>query len=331
MNDSKKLLLYCLRSLGLFASILMFAVYNQASMRRLSVSIYIRCLAFVCACKMLYHMIVIEHFYKQLTRSDVSEKMITYFTILFVPIMVWFQVMASFDRFLVILFPTKLLFVHRQFTQRICVATVIVYNMLFYSCTLLKYRTIRLESDSQRRQDAIKQARLVKTLSIFDLANSLLAPVSIMCILSIGIVMGILKAYRQIESSSGSSPTLTRKTLKDIKFGVTVIVLNVSFFLFFGIWRAYSVLDQSVFAFLTDHQDSYSIRLLGLILKSLGEFYFSTIFFVQLAVNGLVRRELWQVFTLVWRTLRDKLNYMLNPVSSSSSIQTSQELPLQTF
>lgn len=68
--------------------------------------------------------------------------------------MAWLQVAASYDRLLIISLPTWLSFLRRPFAQRLILAMVFLYNMIFYSCAILKFKIIRTESDY--KQEDIK-------------------------------------------------------------------------------------------------------------------------------------------------------------------------------
>lgn len=56
----EKLLRYFFKAIGLVCNILMFSVYNQMSMRRLSASIYFGFVAIVFICKVLNYFLVCE-------------------------------------------------------------------------------------------------------------------------------------------------------------------------------------------------------------------------------------------------------------------------------
>lgn len=321
IDKFEKKVVYFWGSISLFGSILMLTVYFQPSMRgRLSMSIYFRGMAFMCAAKVVYEIILVEYAYPRLQNSYFAYKLVAFLSTMFAPITVWLQVMANFDRFLVILFPSRFSFLRGTFAQRFIVAIIVVYNMIYQICNLTSLSIFNRKPDEYFR-----------TYVVFNLLNCPIVPSIILIALSVAILVGIVKTRRHFKSSK-PNPIVKRKSLKDIKFGVTMIALNISLLSFYGVWRAYyAIVDQDMFEYLQDSRISLYLRCFGLVIKKINEAYFSTIFFVQLLVNNIVRKELWKMLTNIWSCISGRLAGIFNRFSSSSSSYntTSQEPPIQ--
>lgn len=321
IDKFEKKLVYFWGSISFFGSILMLAVYYQPSMRgRLSMSIYFRGMAFMCAAKVIYEIILLEYAYPRLQHSYFAYKLVSFMSTLFAPITVWLQVVANFDRFLVILFPSRFSFLRRTFAQRLIVATIVVYNIIYQICNLTSLSIFERKPDNYFR-----------TYVVSILLNCPVVPSIIWIALSVVILVGILRNRRHLKSSKPNTIVI-KKTQKDIKFGATMIALNISLLSFYGLWRAYyALVDQDMFDYLNDSRISFYSRCFGLVIKKITEVYFSTILFVQLLVNSIVRKELWKMLTKISNCIRGKLAEVFNHCfsSSSSSHRTSQEPPIQ--
>lgn len=136
---------YSFHSLGLVGNILLFVVYSQPSLRRLSVSVYFRCLAVVSSWQILFFFLTLSYWNQLALSSQASYKIITYISELCLPTLSWLEVAATLDRFLSILFSMRVKFLKKRSIQFTVVASVLVYNMLFYSCVLFKLEIPNLD------------------------------------------------------------------------------------------------------------------------------------------------------------------------------------------
>ena len=96
---------HAIQILGLIGNILMFFVYSQKNLRKLSISTYLRCVAVFCACQNIVLLLpLFINSYKIFNTSLLLCKLMNYFWILFGPLAAWFETIASLDRFITILF-----------------------------------------------------------------------------------------------------------------------------------------------------------------------------------------------------------------------------------
>lgn len=272
--------------LGLVGNVLMFLVYHQgSSLRRLSVSIYFRCFAVLCALQNIYNFLLIQDLTQFADNSEFLFKIKNYLISLINPILIWLEIVASFDRFLTIVYPMKFTFIRRRLCQYLCILIVVFCNMAYYSIILFKSRRIRYEEGENL--DSVTS--LSSLLGIMDFLNSLAVPFLLMTVLSAVTFVGVRRAHRRIRQSMRTDDS-SRRTSRNIKFGVTMISLNLTFFFFNMPCRVFGIGGFNPYDYMTE---MFMFFLFGSILRDFFESYFSIIFFVQLAVNSLVRREVF--------------------------------------
>lgn len=271
---------YSFHSLGLIGNILLFFVYSQPSLRRLSVSIYFRCLAVMSSWQILFFFLIIPNFNRLALSSQVFYKIISYVSELCLPILSWLEVAATLDRFLTILFSMRVKFIKKKSIQLAIVASVIIYNMIFYSCILFKLEIPNLEN-------IFTFLAFRETMNMMNLYNSSIVPFAIMILLSIATFSGVLRAHIRMKSSSSNVRRTNNRTLvRDIKFGATLVVLNLFYFIFIVFYRLQDYIDINPF-----YNHSMVYRVFEIIQRDLSQYYYQISFFIQIAVNSLVRKE----------------------------------------
>lgn len=272
-----------MHTFGLVGNSLMFVVYHSGgNLHQLSVSIYFRCMAIVCSCQNVYFLFWIEYLCRLSSRSELFYKLFNYVQNLFVSIAVWLEVAASLDRFLTIVFPIHVAFIKKPLVQRIIIAMVVFYNMGFYSCILVKMN-YRVEE-----KDYESQANFMNTLYVMDLANSSAVPFAIMFVSSVATFVGVVRSHRRAKSL-GRLTNSQRILTRDMKFGVTLIVLNALFFSFNSIYRLNNVVHINPF---DPRRQTVMFFVFASIISNLSEYYYSLNFYVQFSVNSLVRKQI---------------------------------------
>lgn len=306
---AEKIFRFSMHTFGLVGNSLMFVAYHTGSLRQLSVSIYFRCMAIVCSCQNVYFLLWIEYLCRLSSRSELFYKLFNYAQNLFVCISVWLEVAASLDRFLTIVFPIHVSFIKKPLVQRIVIAMVVFYNMAFYSCILVKMN-YRVEE-----KDYESQANFMNTLYVMDLANSSAVPFSIMFVSSVATFVGVVRSHRRAKSLgrlTSSQRTLTR----DMKFGVTLIVLNALFFSFNSIYRLNNVAHINPF---DPRKQTVMFFVFASIISNLSEYYYSLNFYVQLWVNSLVRKQISKLVVVNFIKFKTFLWDKNRPISGSNN------------
>lgn len=269
-----------INSMGLVGNLLMLVIFSRgANLRRLSVSFYIRCMSISCICVNIYYIIQVTYLQpmerKHSTRQLVL-KLLAYVERLIISVSVWLEVAATLDRFLTIVSPRRKQLLHNAGMQRSIVAGIVLFNMTYYSYILIE---ISQNHDYSPR-----------ILNIMDMVNQSAVPFAIMFVASVATFLGVLKSHRRINSIKRTrNSTLAR----DIKFGITIIVLNVIFFIFNVLYVLHKCVEMNPFDV---NKKQISARFLFVSIFYLYEYYYSIYFYVQLTVNNQVRREFFKIF-----------------------------------
>lgn len=300
LNRIEYILKTTIQCFGLIGSLLMLVVYYQASLRKLSLSIYFRYAAAICAYRSI-DQLVLNQFYVDLARiSQIFGDLAFYLSNLFVPISVWLEVAVSLDRLVTILFPYRFTFIQKKLFKCLVIAGIFVANMGLYLFHLIGTGYLFLISGISEN-DTAGRLTIRNFKNILDLVSSAAIPFAIMLVSSIAILAGVLKARRRINTTGLGRTALHRKLLRDINFGVTMIVLNVLFFIFIGIYRMNVEFRINPFNRKT-HLLSHLV--FEVIVFYLSDFYYMLNFYFQLAINSLIRKELVETFARVWTKLR---------------------------
>lgn len=283
-------------SLGLIGELLMFVIYYQPSLRKLSVSVYFRSMALVGLFKCIYLFTVFKQLFETQPNLSLSHEIVIYVNSLFVPISVWLEVAASFDRFVTISFPMRFRFIQKRLVQRTTVLVLVIYNMGFYVNTITSVWTKGFLSLEDR-------LRYYYILYLMDLVNSSALPFFLMMLMSVAMFASVLRVHRRMKRTVGRIiGAQNRRLVRDIKFGVTILVLNVLFFIFIGIFRLHKLVRINPF----DRSANYFYFLLfESLMMNISEYYYLSNFYVQLAINSVVRSELLKIFTCMVNKIRE--------------------------
>lgn len=286
---------------GLVGSALMFVVYSQRSLQRLSLSIYFRSMAIACLCQCIDNLIIYDHFYV-LNRASIYIINFTNFLWKMIgPLSAWLEMLASFDRFMVILFPLKFRFIQNRCVQRALVLILVFSNTLIYLHYFFTIPPIYGLFCDFSYENSFCLIKIDNILLMIDFLNGTAIPFTVMFALSVCTFAGVCRAHRRIRSFSSSSSSSSRtnnissqrKLRRDIKFGVSMVVLNLLFFVFVGVNRLNELIGINPF---DPSAQIFSNYVFSLVLNNLSENYYLLNFYFQLAVNSLVRKELTNLF-----------------------------------
>lgn len=306
--------------IGLVGNLLMFVVYSQSNMRILSVSIYFRSMAPVAFSHIVFKYFFIIDWEIFVYHSNALFKILHYIALLFIPILVWFEVAASFDRLLTILFSPTVIFHQKRLAQSLIVSFIVVYNMAAYSIFAIRAEFINGHKFDLELTE--KMHLLEESLFLFELINDSVVPFVLMLGFSLVTFVGVLKVHRRIKltkrSNMISSSTHQHRTLiRDIKFGITMIVLNVMFFVSIFMHRLnFTFNTMNPFNFNTQFM-AYLVY--DTVLNGLYTYYYMIMFYIQFSVNNLVRKETRRLFVRIFATFTQYLNKLFNCRLSSSS------------
>lgn len=294
-----------IQSLGLVGNLLMFAVYFKSSLRKMSISMYFRCMAVLGVCQSVVNLAGWLCPVLFLEESAVFCRLFGFLLFYSKPTLAWLEILAGLDRFLTVVFPFRFKFLKRSRTQVVLSAIVLSYNA---AC----YWKILFQTYQHFTECSIDFHGYLRKL---DFINAAAVPFVVMGFLSVVTLVGVLRAHLRVRSASVTSKTPSnysnnRILVRDIRFGVTMIVLNVSFLLMNLPYRVFFNLNWT--------QIEYKTRIiLTYIFQDLFEMYYSTFFYVQLAVNKLIRHELLGIFSSVLRTMLRIFQFKKKKASST--------------
>lgn len=283
--------------LGLIGNTLMFIVYCQSSLRKLSISVYFRAIAIV---NLIINLVMTQRYIASLLAQDFTNysqfvcKTLNFVIIINGAISAWLEVVAGLDRFLAIVYPTRCLFIRKTYFSLILIAILLVYNVAFYAQILFDFDLDKnYKSCISNRQNEIDK---------MDFYNSTAVPFAIMILTSLATLISVIKSRRRMESSmrhDGSRSSRTR--MRDIKFGATLIIINITFLLLNAPRRFFYYMEYFYFL------PVFYIFLLNEIVVFFYDLFYSTSFYLQILVNNLVRRQFCDLINKMIAKVRDCL------------------------
>lgn len=300
---------------GLASNVLMFIVFNGRALRKNSVSIYFRAIAIS---DIAMNLIFLKYFHSYASKSKFENASVfmcktTVFVISALsPIPAWFLVTASFNRFITIVFPMKFALLKKAQFARILITFILIFNMAIYAFLFVNANL--LKNSSSISSNVSKQNNMTswnETLAycdvdkestgvflILDFVNTTVAPFTILLASTVATLIGVQLVHKRAQKYRGSSSKSKshhhhHHQVRDLKFAITMIILNVVF-LVFKIPK-FLVFIGNVFNLLNylDEDQLVKIKYVYEILLSL---FYTIDFPLQLATNSLVRNQFLMLF-----------------------------------
>lgn len=271
------LLQIIIQVLGIVGNFSILISYFQSSLRKLSVSIYMRGMAIFYMFELI-RWLLYNRLHPNYDHSNVTCKLLIYLLYIFVPIGIWFEVVASFDRLLSIIYPMRFYFLRKTWFQILMVILIIVYNLAFYFRVFFDFslQTIALSN----LKVSVYCDTTNNSITFADFINITVLPFVLMMFSSIAIFVGVVQAQKQIRFKKLNQKSMIRNR-RNIKFGITIISLN---FLFL-----FMVLPLNLVNLFRIHGlIGYYVHI---ILNLVYQLYFAMNFVIQLLVNNIVRKE----------------------------------------
>lgn len=268
--------------IGVIGNILMFLVYSRKSLSKLSISVYFRAIAVINLCQNILQLYLTISHRKQADSVWFLCKLLSYLDNLLCPISAWLEVFANIDRFLVIVYPTRFGFTRKRPFQIMIVFLVLIHNMILYIPYYLD-AVVKRTQNLQENQ-SFCGCQVSRTQFSIDFFNASTIPFLLMLSFSIATLAGLLAARKRVHAK------IDRATrMRDIRFGITIIVLNALFL----------TLSMPKPLFLIAYTNDFIVSIgpfffvfLVHAVNDLNLLYNSSIFYAQLFVNSLIRKEL---------------------------------------
>lgn len=282
-----------MRSIGLVGSALLFLVYSRASLSSLSVAIYFRSMAVVCIAQNIFYLIF--RYNKGFFTSEWLVNLYLYVSESLVPISVWLEVAANFDRLFAILFPLRFKFVRKTLFKCIVIASIVIYNMAIFIYYLLGYNlVVKILNITHNDEQMGKKFQTI--MNTIDLVSTSTIPFILMLGFTIATFAGIVRAHRRVRSTplhGGGNKILLGMLRRDIKFGITMLVLNFMFLIFLATYRVNLLVGLNPF---DPETQPIECIIFVTILNALAEYYYFLNFYIQFVVNSLVRKQVLDMF-----------------------------------
>lgn len=229
--------------IGLVGNTLMFFAFFERDLQKLSASVYYRSMAIACLIMNIYwlgHLSVPWHGFVLAHQSLFWCKLVVMAEIVSNVVSSWFQVAASLDTFLTIVFPTRF---HLIKTQSIRLVLVFVLTLYAIGSSMFLFFSIHLKvtffNENQFSIGCEVDKDKLNDLILSSLLNSAVVPFFFMLVFSVATLVCVMKSRKRAAGrrSRGDSHPRTRDGLngqiraRDLKFGITLIVLNLAFLL----------------------------------------------------------------------------------------------------
>lgn len=231
--------------LGIIGNILGFLIFSRKKFEKLAIRNLLRYLAVLDS---FYLFQIIADYLTYLFNIDIRLissnwcKVFTYFNYSLCPIASWTLVVISIERTISITSSKFTYLFHKREIQLTLIAIIILYNSIAYTAYPFFFDLI--ESDSNISNDTntdylcdYTQELPSKMLPLMDLFNSSIIPFSLLTatsLYSIHYIFNSRARFSEISTTSSKPININRKEKfkKDLKFSVTVFILNAIFLVY---------------------------------------------------------------------------------------------------
>lgn len=279
--------------LGAFGTILMFIVYSKRDLRKLTISIYFRAMSISNLWANIMSILQFIEFINHVSLVKMSQfscKTLKFSSYLNESLSAWFLVAAGIDRFINIFNINRFPFLKKANFSFTVVAAILTFNLVLY---IQIFFTIYLDiyEISKLKSMVVCFESQGLIFKIMDFINSTALPFFIMLITSIATLTCVFKSRHRIYMSTRQR-SLRRKQLRDIRFGITIFSLNMSFLLCNAPRQVFLFVEYK----LRDLLNLNTHVLLSFLFLFFQNFFYSITFFEQVLTNKIVRKQLLQIF-----------------------------------
>lgn len=276
---------------GLIGNTVGFIMFSKKNLEKcLTRNIY-RTLALTNTAYVLYRiMITVSDFQIRLELiSNISCQMMNYFDYTLGSLSAWILVYISVEKFISIQF-NRIKLVRSNLFQYLVIISVFLFNFIYYT-PLIIFHELKLLNDSVLNETIkicnASTLREENIMDIMDLLNSTILPFVLMIIATCLLIFTIIRV--KIRFLKINSIERNRNLRKEIKFGITSILMNLNFF----------VLNIPVcIVYIIDGHHMEDESLVLKITNILFHASFCTNFYIFAIFNSTYRRELLLLFKL---------------------------------
>lgn len=196
----------------------------------------------------------------------------------------WLIVLISLDRFVSIFLPSKFMFRKKLSFQLLACLLISIYNISLSTTVLVSYEYY-FKIDRNKNKTEFRCKNFNPYIDMIDFLNSSLIPFIIMIISTCFTLRNIFVLRKKLDKSISS---------KDIRFAITSIAMNVSFFLLKFPSSFYLALNYFL---KIDYNTNYFIYT---VLSIFMYMQHGSTFFITLLTNKMFRKEIWQRISKFW-------------------------------
>lgn len=298
-------MIYCtlfVGAAGFLGNILMFIVFTKRRMRQLTVSTYFRVMAITNILINFYWIKVFFLIRFAVSIDDYSDlvcKLFNYILYVTSPLSAWFLAAAGLDRFLTIIQPIKFKLFRARFFPNLVVLSILTFNICLYIYVIIEFRLVSDVAEENTTNVSVKVCDIPSASTItdiLDLTDSSILPFILMTFSAIATFMGVYTSHKRM-TKFVQVDKIRKAQLRDIKFGFSMLILNVVFLVLNTPYPIFYMLEFFGKIGGDDNADESNLESILLNVFLFWNYLFYSIqFYLQVATNSLVRRELFSFF-----------------------------------
>lgn len=278
---------------GIFGSVVLLILYYQPCLRKLSVSLYMQSLAISSTLDNIFY-IIFEFILPNHNSSIEMCKFSSYLLILFIPMSIWFEVAASFDRLLTIVYFNRFKLI-RKTSFRVTIILMIIFYSLIFNLSIASNYYLKEKNDYYTLNVSSECVAFdSKSIEKVNFLNTTSLPFCLMLFCSLSTFFGVLRSHRHLRKMFTEKKSHKLKLYRrDLKFGITMIFLNLMFLIMVSPWRLTNIFDYNPF---DNETNWFYYQVFGYLIGLLYESYFSLNFYFQFATNSVIRKQVYAFF-----------------------------------
>jgi hypothetical protein len=282
--------------LGFIGNTFIFKIYSASnSMRNNTLSRYFRTLSVINQLIMLHYIRIAvtgKYNWDLILASDFTCKTVKYTAMSIRQMAAWLLVMISFDRFLNIRYPRKFKFFYTLAFQSAVIVIIVLGSILMYSPLIWNSQLkVSISTNNVTHQITTVTACKIQSAVIYmwmNVLGSSIVPFILMIFFNTVIIRYISKSRARITAIGQQQ----NSNAKDKKFALTVLSLNVVFFVLNCPINVYNIVAQ----YTTIDADTDSFLLF--LFRSMYFTFPAIDFYIQITVNSIFREKFFELFHL---------------------------------
>ena len=195
----------------------------------------------------------------------------------------WITVLISLDRFVSIVKPTRFLFRKKLLFQLAACSLAIIYNLIFSIHILISYK-FEYVNKTNKKYIVPKCRDKNMATDYIETINSSLIPFILMMILTLLTLNIVIKSRKMVQNNQQSL------SKKDIRFAITSIGLNVSFFILKFPQGFYLILKYYIY--INDDINSLIYKFLSILMYAQN----GSVFYLTFLTNRSFKKEFFKSF-----------------------------------